>query len=146
MRRSKFRPSAGAHGTVMRSTPSAATCGYRLATIAVAASETAPASHASALRAFDGSKAANRLPRKGSRRMESNAMPPFYRRHERRPAQSGRPRAHPGLTHSSGSRMRNAAHAPNHGLFQLGNGEDQQSCTEHLEPLQPRQIGRSENG
>src|SRR5690606_21776939 len=50
-----------------RTTSPAAICGYRSAMSQVQATATTPASHASALRAFEGRNAASRLPRNGRR-------------------------------------------------------------------------------
>ena len=66
MRSETDNPSCGAQAQLSRTTPPAMTPGAWLATRAVHATATTPASQASALRAFDGRKAAIRAPANGN--------------------------------------------------------------------------------
>ena len=67
MRNTRFKPSEGNHTTSSRTTPPAAISGNSIAACTAQNSAIAPASVDSVLRAFEGSKAATRLPTNGRR-------------------------------------------------------------------------------
>jgi hypothetical protein len=70
-------PSCGIHATPARTTPSSLICGYIRITSAALASVKAPASQASALRAFEGISAAQMLPMNGKSRIRASVMRRF---------------------------------------------------------------------